>query len=101
MSFKSSLQNPDYENVSEGKSSSAVNYEKKKRKKNRDYVNIEEEPNRPLTKSRTSKHQRHRGDGDEVQTSSESSSDESSDDNSVNYTTVVLIENSNAVKQKQ
>lgn len=98
MSLKNSLQSPDYENIPEGKNTSAQNY-KNKAKKSRDYVNIEKQQNMPLTNGIESKCERHHGDEEESQTSSESSSDES-DDNSVNYTTVVFKENPNAVQRE-
>lgn len=91
------LQSVDYQNILKGKSTSANDCEKKMGKKNRDYVNIEEK-NMCLTKGRRSKTQRHQGEPDESQTSSESSSDES-DDNSVNYSTVVFKAATNAVQR--
>lgn len=97
--MKTNLQSADYANR-QGNSTSALDYEKKKPKKNRDYVNIEAQRNMPLTKGRRSKIERHQGDQDESETSSESSSDES-DDNSVNYSTVVFKETTNAIQRKQ
>ncbi|XP_060714194.1 uncharacterized G-patch domain protein DDB_G0278987-like isoform X4 [Tachysurus vachellii] len=100
MSLKTSLQNPEYENVLEGKSTRTLNCENKKAKKSRDYVNIEEQKNMPLTQGRKSKCERQQGDEEESQTSSESSSDESEED-SVNYTMVVFKEPPNVVQRKQ
>ncbi|KAF4093711.1 hypothetical protein AMELA_G00005020 [Ameiurus melas] len=100
MSLKTTLQSADYENILEGKSTCSLDYENKKAKKNRDYVNVEEQQNMPLTKGRRSKTERHQGDQDESQTSSESSSDES-DDNSINYSVVVFKEATNTVKREQ
>lgn len=100
MSLKTSLQNPEYENVLEGKSTRTLNCENKKAKKSRDYVNIEEQKNMPLTQGRTSKCERQQGDEEESQTSSESSSDES-EENSVNYTMVVFKEPPNVVQRKK
>lgn len=99
LSLKTNLQSVDYANR-QGNSTSALDNEKKKPKKNRDYVNIEAQRNMPLTKGRRSKIERHQGDQDESETSSESSSDES-DDNSVNYSTVVFKETTNAIQRKQ
>lgn len=99
MSLKTTLQSADYENIPEGKSTSALDYENKKAKKNRDYVNVEEQQNMPLTKGRRSKTDRHQEDQDESQTSSESSSDES-DDQSINYSMVVFKEATNTVKRE-
>ncbi|KAI5614400.1 vesicle transport protein GOT1A [Silurus asotus] len=65
----------------------ALEIKNKMAKKNRDYVNIEEQHNMTLTKGRISKTKRHQIDQDESQTSSESSSDESDE---VNYSTVVF-----------
>lgn len=98
LSLKTTLQSADYENVLEGKSTSALEYENKKIKKNRDYVNIQEQRNISLTKGRKSKSEK-RQDQDESQTSSESSSDES-DDDSVNYSTVVFKDAPNAVQRE-
>lgn len=98
LSLKSTLQTADYENVPEGKA--ALDEKKKKVKKNRDYVNIQEQRNLALTKGRRSKREDHEEDQDESQTSSESSSDES-DGDSVNYSTVVFKEASNAGQKQQ
>ncbi|KAB5536956.1 hypothetical protein PHYPO_G00113270 [Pangasianodon hypophthalmus] len=98
MSLKTPLQGAYYENISEGKSTSALDYENKKPKKNRDYVNVEQQ-NMPLTRGRKSKSERHQEDQDESQTSSESSSDES-DDDSVNYSTIVFKEATNTVQRE-
>ncbi|XP_027000171.1 uncharacterized protein LOC113641580 isoform X2 [Tachysurus fulvidraco] len=100
MSLKTSLQNPEYENVLDGKPTRTLNCENKKAKKSRDYVNIEEHTNMPLTQGRTSKCKRQQGDEEESQTSSESSSDESEED-SVNYTMVVFKETPNVVQREQ
>lgn len=94
MSLKTTLQCADYENVPEGKSSSTLDYENQKVRKNRDYVNVQEQRNMPLTKGRKSKTEKHPGEQDESQTSSESSSDES-DNESINYSTVVFKEAQN------
>ncbi|KAI5093564.1 vesicle transport protein GOT1A [Silurus meridionalis] len=85
--YMTTIQTADYENIPEGKLPSALEIKNKMAKKNRDYVNIEEQHNMPLTKGRISKTKRHQIDQDESQTSSESSSDESDE---VNYTTVVF-----------
>ncbi|TST85788.1 hypothetical protein Baya_12752 [Bagarius yarrelli] len=85
MSLENSLQGPHYENIPEGKSTNTQNYEKRKAKKNRDYVNIMEQQGISPLQGR----KMDQIDEDESQTSGESSSDES-DDNSVDYTTVVF-----------
>ncbi|XP_046731271.1 uncharacterized protein LOC124402342 isoform X2 [Silurus meridionalis] len=85
--YMTTIQTANYENIPEGKLPSALEIKNKMAKKNRDYVNIEEQHNMPLTKGRISKTKRHQIDQDESQTSSESSSDESDE---VNYTTVVF-----------
>lgn len=99
LSLKTTLQTADYENVPKEKSASALDYENKKMKKNRDYVNIQER-NMPLTTGRKSKAERHKEDQDESQTSSESSSNES-DDKSINYSMVVFKEAPNTTQREQ
>lgn len=101
LSLKTTLQMADYENVPEGKSAGALDFENMKVKKSRDYVNIQEQQNMPLTKGRKSKIERHQGNQeDQSQTSSESSSDES-DDDSVHYSTVVFKDTSHTVQKEQ